>query len=298
MNICRYLLILMVFMAAPACAQNEPITVVASFSILGDMVAQIGGDAVHVKALVGPNSDTHSYQPAPDDVRTLAKADIVFMNGLGLERWMMRLIEASATKATIITATTSITPRSIIEGKNQRVTDPHAWQNLANAHIYIKNILDALIKAAPAHAEAFKKRAAHFDAQVTEMDQYIREQIDAIPAKKRVIITSHDTFGYFGDAYHITFKAPEGLSKDAQPSAATITKLIDQIKAEHVKQVFIETVTDSRLIKQIGKDSGATMGGALYSDALSDAKGTAPHYLDMFRNNVPKLVDAMKANGS
>jgi zinc/manganese transport system substrate-binding protein len=279
---------------------HKRLNVIASFSVLGDMVAQIGGENVTVKTLVGADGDAHTYQPTPDDIRAISHADIVFMNGLGFEGWIDRLIQSSETKAKLIIASKGVVARTMMDehdGKSEKVTDPHAWQDLGNAHIYIKNILAALIEADPAQESVFRSRAAAFDAEVTALDNSVRQQINAVPLEKRNIITSHDAFGYFGAGYNVSFMAAEGVSTEAQPSAADIAKLIDQIKAQKVKRVFIENMTDSRLIEQIAKDSGAVMGGTLFSDALSPATGPAPRYLDMFRNNVPKLVEAMQLNG-
>jgi zinc/manganese transport system substrate-binding protein len=283
------------FLAFPAHA--APIKVVASFSVLGDMVQQIGGPDVEVKTLVGPDGDAHTYQPTPDDVKAITEAKVVFVNGLGLEGWVDRLIKASGTKAPVVVATNGITPRQMTED-GAKVPDPHAWQDLNNAHRYIGNIYAALARALPEKAAELKDRAGTFNIAIDGMDKFVRNQIKEVPEAKRKVITSHDAFGYFGAAYGVTFLAPEGLSTEAEASAADVAKLITQIKAEKVKKLFLENMADPRLIEQIARDSGATMGGTLFSDALSPAGGPAPHYFDMFRNNVPKLVAGMKLNGT
>lgn len=284
-------------LSQPVFADSPPLNVVASFSILGDMVKTVGGGAVQVTTLVGPDSDTHTYQPTPDDAKALAKADVIFVNGLGFEGWMQRLIAASGTKAKIIVASNGVKPRTMVEDEGQTVTDPHAWQNPANGRIYAQNIAAALEAARPEQAQAIKDNAAKYDAEIADADKYIRQQLAGIPESKRKIITSHDAFGYFGAAYDIKFLAPLGMSTESEAAASDVAKLIEQIKAEGVKQVFIENMTDPRLIKQIARDSGAQMGGALFSDALSQPDGSAPTYLAMFRNNVPKLKAAMELNG-
>jgi zinc/manganese transport system substrate-binding protein len=273
-------------------AANAPLHVVASFSILADMARNVGGEDVVVTSLVGPDSDTHTYQPTAEDAKSLAKADIILINGLGFEGWMQRLIEASGTKAAVVIATQGIKPRMMTdEGKS--ITDPHAWQDLFNGRIYVKNIEAAFERVAPDRATFFQKRAAQYDAELAAMNKRVRDQLSSVPPAQRKVITSHDAFGYFGAAYGVTFLSPAGISTEAEASASNVAALIRQIKAEGIKQVFIENMSNPKLIEQIGKDAGAQMGGTLYSDALSSPTGTAPTYLAMFLNNVPKLRAAM-----
>ena len=281
---------------APASAAT-PLHVVTSFSILADMTRNIGGDAVEVKALVGPDADTHTYQPTPEDAKLLAAADLVVVNGLGFEGWMQRLISASGYKGKVIVASEGVKPRTMIDDDDKsakEVTDPHAWQDISNGRIYAHNIADALVVAAPAKFQAIKSREGSYDKQLADADVYVRKEFSGISPTKRKIITSHDAFGYFGAAYGVKFMAPVGLSTEAEPSAADVAKLIGQIKTEHAKELFFETMASPRLIEQIAKDTGAKVGGALYSDALSAADGPAPTYLKMFYNNVPKLKEAMR----
>jgi zinc/manganese transport system substrate-binding protein len=279
-------------------AAEPPLRIVASFSILGDMVKQIGGDAVDVRVLVPVNGDAHTYQPTPDDAKALAAANIIAINGLGLESWMDRIIEASGTKAKLLVASAGVKPRILTKtSTGKEVADPHAWQDLRNGRLYIRNIASALMAAKPDEAKKIRERAIAYDNALVKMDDYVKQQFADIPAAQRKIVTSHDAFGYFGAAYDVTFLAPVGMSTEDEPSAANVAGLIEQIKAEGVKQVFIENMTDPRLIAQIAKDSGAKMGGTLFSDALSPPDGPAPTYLDMFRNNVPKLREAMLQNG-
>jgi zinc/manganese transport system substrate-binding protein len=269
-----------------------PLRVVTSFSILADMTKAIGGDAVIVTSLVGPNADAHAYQPTPEDAGALAKADLIIINGLGLEGWMARLTEASGTRANVIIATVGVHPRML----SATTPDPHAWQDLALGRVYVKNIAAALEQAAPGKAAAIKERAGAYDAQLADMDNFTHAQFADIPPMQRKIITSHNAFGYFAASYNVTFLAPIGISDDAEPSAADVAKLIEQIKSEGIKRIFIENMTNPRLIEQIGKDTGAKLGGTLYSDALSATDGPAPTYLAMFQNNVPLLRAAMLLN--
>jgi zinc/manganese transport system substrate-binding protein len=277
----------------------QPLKVVASFSILGDMVEQVGGQAVTVKLLVGPNTDAHTWQPTPDDAKTLTEADLVFVNGLGFEGWLSRLIEASGTNARLVTVSEGVALRTMQDddgGQNKTITDPHAWQNLNNGRVYMHNITRALQKALPDEAKAIQERADAYEAKIVAMDKFVRAELAAVPKPQRKIITSHDAFGYFGAAYGVTFYAPEGMTTESEPSAANVVGLIGQIKASGIKAVFIENMNSPRLIEQIARDTGSQIGGELYSDALSPADGPAPSYLDMFKNNVPKLTAAMRAN--
>ncbi|MBI3418638.1 MAG: metal ABC transporter substrate-binding protein [Proteobacteria bacterium] len=284
-----------VFFFLASLAQAEPLPVVASFSILGDMVKQMGGDAVSVRTLVGSDADTHTYQPTPEDSKALASAQVIFVNGLSFEGWIDRLIPASGTKAKVIVASQGVTPRRMVDEDKggKTVADPHAWQNAVNGRIYVKNIAAALEAALPSSAAEIRARAAKYDSEIVQADAWVKKEIGVVPKARRKIITSHDAFGYFGAAYGVTFLAPEGVSTEAEPSAAQMARLVEQVKKEKVKFLFFENMANKKLIEQIARETGAQMGGTLYSDALS---AEAPTYLEMFRNNVPKLVEAMMRN--
>ena len=279
--------------STPAYAANTPLPVVASFSILGDMIKQIGGDDVAVTTLVGPDGDTHTYTPTPDDAKTIAGAKLVFVNGLGFEGWIDRLVKSAGGTAKIVVASQGVTGHTMTDD-GKTVTDPHAWQDLSNGRLYAHNIADALEAAIPADADAIRARAKAYDAQLQQQDAAIRAQIAAIPASQRRIVTSHDAFGYFGRAYGVTFLAPEGVNTEVEPTAADIAKLSRQIRAEGVHTLFFENMANTRLIAQIGRDTGARIGGTLYADALSAPGGAAPTYLQMFTHNMPLLLAAMR----
>ena len=283
---------LLLLLPLAAHAENFPLPVVASFSILGDMVQQIGGDAVSVTTLVGADSDTHTYQPSPDDAKTITHAKLVFVNGLGFEGWMDRLVSASGYHGKMIVASAGVQSRTM-DDDGKTITDPHAWQSLANGHIYVHNIAAALEAAAPIKAEDIAARAAKYDAEISAKNAWVKKQFADIPVAQRKIITSHDAFGYFGAAYSVKILAPQGYSTESEPSAQDVAKLIDQMKSEGIKTVFLENMSNPRLIEQIGKDAGAKVGGTLYSDALSKQGEAAPTYLQMFDNNVPKMKAAM-----
>jgi zinc/manganese transport system substrate-binding protein len=287
------LALLTAFIAAPAHA--APLKAVASFSVLGDMVARIGGERIALKVLVGPDGDAHGFEPSPADASALAAAGIVFVNGLGFEPWMEKLAAASGYRGPLIAASAGVIPREMQEDGHTH-TDPHAWQDLANGAIYVRNIEAALASADPAGKSVYEANAAALLAELAGLDRWTRAEIGAVPAAKRKVITSHDAFGYFAAAYGVTFIAPEGLSTDAEPGAGDLARLIDQIRHEGIKALFIENMSDPRLIGMIARETGATPGGTLYSDALSPPDGPAPAYPAMFRNNVPKLKAAMLKN--
>ncbi|MGH6803661.1 MAG: metal ABC transporter substrate-binding protein [Methyloceanibacter sp.] len=276
----------------------DKLKAVASFSILGDMVREVGGDRVDVVTLVGPNGDAHVFSPTPADAKTLAGAQLFFVNGLGFEGWIDRLEKSSGFKGTVVVASTGVKPRSMIEeegGKPETITDPHAWQDLANGKLYVANIRDGLIAADPEGKAVYEANAAKYLDAIAQEDTAVRAALAALPEDRRKIITSHDAFGYFGAAYGLKIVAPEGVSTESEASAQDVAKIIRQIKAERIPAVFIENITDHRLLEQIARETGAKIGGTLYSDALSGPDGPAPTYLDMFRHNVGTLSAALSS---
>jgi zinc/manganese transport system substrate-binding protein len=284
----RLLLFLMslALMVAPARADN--LKVVASFSILADFVRNVGGDKVDVSALVGPSSDVHVYTPAPSDAKIVADAKLVVINGLGLEGWLPRLLQSSGSKAPILVATKGIAPLKL--GSD---ADPHAWQSAAKAKIYVTNIRDALDAADPANAATFDANAQRYLARLDTLDREVKETIAKIPPERRKLITTHNAFGYLAAAYGIAFIAPSGVSTETEPSARDIARVIDQIKAEKIPAVFLENLSDDRLIARIAAETGAKAGGTLYSDSLTGEKGPAPTYIDLVRHNIKALTSAL-----
>jgi len=278
---------------APAPAQ-EKLRVLATFSILGDLVRNVGGDRVEVTTLVGPNSDAHVYSPAPADAKKVAAAQVVITNGLGFEGWMARLVRASGSKASPVVATKGIKPRKqAAHGHGHDDSDPHAWQSVANAKTYVANIRAALIAADPAGKAAYEANAAAYLDKLDALDNEVKEAVARIPQERRRIITSHDAFGYFQAAYGVEFVAPQGVSTESEASARDVGRIITQIKRQKIPAVFLENITDPRLIQRISAESGARIGGRLYSDALTDEKGDAPTYLDLIRHNVKQLMAAL-----
>jgi zinc/manganese transport system substrate-binding protein len=288
------LVVLFAALATPSFAQDK-LKVVATFSILSDFVKNIGGDRVDVHSLVGPNGDAHVYQPTPSDAKTIADAKVVFVNGLGFEGWIARLIKASASKAAIVTATKGVKPRKAADDHGHGDADPHAWQSVVNAKIYVANIRDGLAAADPAGKNAYEANATAYLAKLDALDADVKAEVAKIPTDRRKIITTHDAFGYFADAYGVSFIAPQGVSTESEVSAKDVAKIITQIRKQKIPAVFLENVTDKRLLERIAQEGGARIGGTLYSDALTDEKGPAPSYLDMMRHNVKQLSAALMA---
>lgn len=276
--------------ATAAAERARPLRVVATFSILADMARVVGGDAVQVDALVGPDGDAHVFEPRPVDARRLAEADLVLANGLGFEGWVDRLVKTSGYRGPVVVASAGITAR-----RERLSLDPHAWQDLAHARRYVTNLRDAFVHARPASAEDIRGRADRYLAQIADLDARVRAVFEGIPAAHRRVITSHDAFGYFADAYGIRFLAPQGMNTDSEASAATVARLVDQIRKEGVQAVFVENITNPRLIERIAREGGATVGPRLYSDALSAPGTAADTYLKMFAHNADAIAAALTA---
>jgi len=298
MKCLRYVITLMLVwigaVGVPQVMAQSPakLPVVATFSILADFARNVGGERIEVTALVGPNGDTHVYQPKPDDARKLAAARLILVNGLGLEGWIDRLIKASGAKAPVIVTTKGISPQQMRE-EGRTGPDPHAWQSIANAKIYVGNIRDALIAVDPDGAPAYRANTQDYLGKLDKLEQEVAANIAKIPPERRQIITTHDAFGYFGTAYGFRFIAPQGVSTETEASARDVAKIIRQIKAGKIPAVFLENVTDQRLLQSIAAESGAKIGGTLYSDALSPPDGPAANYIEMMRNNIKQLSAAL-----
>ena len=321
--------VLALSLAAPAVAQSgKPIPVVATFSILGDMVKRIGGDHVAVTTLVGPDGDTHVYQPTPADARAVSEAKVLVVNGLQFEGWLDRLVDASDFRGIRAVATDGIEPIALDDmhaegddhddrdhdkhaerddhddhdkhaesghhdGHDHGAFDPHGWQSLRNAAVYAGNIAAALAKADPGNAGAFHRNREAYVAEIEALDAEIRRIVAGLPAASRTVVTSHDAFQYFGRDYGLTFVAPQGLSTESEASAKDVARLIRQIRDDGIRAVFIENIGDPRLLKRIADETGAAVGGTLYPGALSGPDGPAPTYLDMMRHNATTLARAL-----
>ena len=283
-----------ILLAAPAIAQDAKLKVIATFSILGDVVKNVGGERVDVTMLVGPSADAHVYSPSPADAKKLADAKVVVVNGLGFEGWIERLVKASGSKAPVVVASKGVKPRAMTGGHgHSHGNDPHAWQSVANVKVYATNIRDGLIAADPAGKSSYEANAAAYVTKLEALDKEVRDTISKIPAERRRVITTHDAFAYFKDAYGLDFIAPQGVSTESEASAKDVARIIAQIRRLKIPAVFVENVSDPRLLKQIADETGAKIGGTLYSDALTDEKGPAPTYIDLIRHNIRTLSSAL-----
>jgi zinc/manganese transport system substrate-binding protein len=314
-----------------AVASADQLKVVASFSIIGDFAKNVGGDRIALTTLVGPNGDAHVYEPKPNDAVAMAKADVVLVNGLHFEGFLSRLIDASATKAAVVELTKGVTPIDAKHedhageqshadhageesqadhageeshadhaaeddhgaGHDHGDVDPHAFQSIANAKVYVANIADAFCAADAAGCDTYKANAAAYTARLDDTEAKVKEAIEAIPADKRVIISSHDAFGYFESAYGIDFLAPEGISTEAEASAADVAALVRQVREDKASAIFVENIANSRLAEQIASETGLKVGGTLFSDALSGPDGPAPTYIDMMLSNAATIKGAI-----
>ncbi|WP_262031076.1 metal ABC transporter substrate-binding protein [Microvirga sp. Mcv34] len=287
----------------PAAAQTaDRLKVVATFSILGDMVRQVGVERIDVTTLVGPNGDAHVYSPTPADGRRLSEAKIVFTNGLKFEGWIDRLVKSSGTKAVKVEAAKGVKALASEDDGHETGhdhghggADPHAWQSIGNAKIYVANIRDALIAADSGGRATYEANATAYLAQLDALDAEVKALIAKIPPERRKLITSHDAFRYFEAAYGIDFVSPQGVSTESEASAKDVARIIQQIKRERITAVFVENVSDARLMERIAKETGARIGERVYSDALSDENGPAATYIDMMRHNIRAFSAALSS---
>jgi len=263
------------------------------------MAAEIGGRSVNVTTLVGPDKDAHVYEPTPEDVRTLRRASLLIINGMGFVGSIERLVEASGFRGTVVIATQGIRPaREGAEGRRESkgragAEDPHAWQSLPNARRYVANIANAMVGSLPTNETVIRAAARRYSLALDSTDAWVRRELATIPEENRKVITSHDAFRYFGKEYGVTFLAPQGWTTESQPTAAGVAALIRQARRERITALFVENISDPRLLEQIARESGSRVGGRLYSDALSHPDGPAGTYLDMFRHNVKTLKAGM-----
>ena len=296
MNWLRYILVCLFWVGQAGCVgtqslADEPLKVVTSISILADMVTRIGGSHVMVTSLVGIEADAHDFQPTPGNARELQKAKLLVVNGLGLEPWLSRLLQATGYTGDMVTASAGIKPRNASAGV--RMVDPHAWQDVANGRAYVATIAAALGRIDPVHEAAYQAAARSFDQELASLDQEMRSAFAALPAANRRIVTDHDAFGYYGDAYGLTLLAARGLSREGEAAARATAALIRLIRAEKVRAVFFEAASDPRLMERIAAESGANIGGRLYTDTLSAANGPAATYVAMIRHNTGMIIAAL-----
>jgi zinc/manganese transport system substrate-binding protein len=316
-------------LSAPIVQANPtpPIDVVASFSILANITEEIGGPLVNVTTLVGPDADSHVFNPSPADAKSLARAQVVVINGLGFEGWIDRLVKSSGFKGKLVVASNGVKPLDFKEetkshapeqkdshdhghkhghkpktdhGKHDHAkhdhgeVDPHAWQDLKNGKIYAENIRAALVAVLPAARDEINARTKRYIDQIEALDQDSRMRLSAVPAEQRRVVSSHDAFGYFAQAYGVEFFAAQGWSTDREVSAADMSTLIREIRKDKVHALFVENMSDPRLMQRIAEETGVRVGGKLYSDALSAPGTAADTYLKMFSSNVNTILQALE----
>lgn len=307
----RGLLLATAAVAATTHAAPPRLPVVASFSILADLVGEVGGDRVEVTALVGPDGDAHVFEPTPRQARQLQQARVLVTNGLGFEAWLPRLQSAVAFQGREIVASAGIAPRALPASAHGHghahshghghahshapagTVDPHAWQDVRNVIAYVNNIARGLAQADALHADHYRRRASDYVARLEALDGRIRAQFAALPAERRSVVATHDAFGYFAQAYGLRFIAVRGLSTESEPSARDLARLIGQVREERIAALFVENISDPRLLQQLARETGAAVGGRLYSDALSPADGPAPTYIAMMQTNAAVLLKAL-----
>ena len=273
----------------------DKVPILASFSILGDLV-QVIGDRIAVTTLVGADKDAHVFVPKPADAKNLLQTKLLVTNGLGFEPWAQKLVKSAGYKGQSVVASQGIKARTMPSEKGKSETDPHAWQDPTNVMLYVRNIAAALSKIDPLGASTYQANSEAYTLELQALDKESKTAFAAIAADKRKVITSHDAFGYFGAHYDIRFLAPQSMSTEAEPSAREVAKLIKQIQKEKIKAVFVENMSNPKLLAQLSKDAGVTIGPALYVDALSKAGGPAGSYLKLMRHNVTQLLADMKQN--
>lgn len=301
----------------PALAQSArdgaALPVVASFSILADMVREVGGERVAVRAIAGFDTDAHGFELRPSDAHAVRAARLVVRNGLGFEPWFDRLLRSAGYTGPVVTATDGVQPRDM-DGREhdhdhggpaarpsspapaRRVADPHCWQDVRLGQAYVRAIAAGLAAADPAGAEAYRRGAEAYTRRLAALDSWVREQIATVPAARRRVVTSHDALGYFGDAYGVRFLPAQGVGAEAQPSAAQLAALIRQVRAEGITAVFLDVPGDAPVLRRLAEEAGVRVAGRLYADTLSPPDGPAPTYEAMIRHNVGLLVPAMRGN--
>ncbi len=277
--------------APPTPVPTGKLRVVATFSVLGDLVQNVGGDKIELHALVAPGVDTHTFEPSPADNKILAEASVVFANGLEFETWLDDLYTSSGSKAERVAVSDGIEPLKV-EGNDRSQFDPHVWHSVANAIQMTRNIRGALVKADPANASSYQANAEAYLAQLQELDSWIFNEVKSLPEARRKLVTTHDTFGYFADRYgfEIIGTVLPTSTEGASPSAQEVAAMVETVRAAGVPTVFAENVSSNTLLRQIADEAGVTAVASLYTDALGPAGSDGDTYLKMMRYNVTTIV--------
>ncbi|WP_100152618.1 metal ABC transporter substrate-binding protein [Snodgrassella alvi] len=274
--------------------QAAPLPVITSFSILGDVTRQIGGERVQVRSLIGNDQDAHMYQLVSKDLRDMRSARLILLNGLGLEPLSLQRA-AQQSRVPLATVTQGIQPLMMADDghHHHQQTDPHIWNDPVLMQTYARNVAGALIKVDPQGKAYYQQRLAAYQRQLAELNNWATKIFNAVPADKRKVLTGHDAFAYMAKRYSIQFIAPQGVSTEAEPSARQVAAIISQIRRENIKAIFIENIKNPKMVQRIASETQTKISGRLYSDALSNGAPAAT-YIDMFRFNVNALAAAMK----
>jgi ABC-type Zn uptake system ZnuABC Zn-binding protein ZnuA len=300
----RSILLIAALLAAHPGRAAEPIAVVATFSVVGDMLANVGGDHVRITTIVGPDGDCELYQPTVADVAHVAAARAVFLNDLNeeFEPWLEPLLKQAEFHGAKIVVSRGV--RTLTAEEEHPVSgrplptaiDQHAWLDPRNGAVYVRNIAEALARLDAANAADYRARAADYTKQIQALDDWARKELAEVPAGKRRALSSHDSLQYIANAYGITLLSVVGWTNKAEPSAAELAKLARQVRSQRVKALFLDSITDPRAIQRIAAETGASIGGTMYADSLSPPGGAADSYLKMLQHDVATLKAGMLAN--
>lgn len=290
-----FLLSLLFFQTIVAQENKKPL-IVGTASMFSDMAANIGGDLIETATIVPIGGDPHIYEPTPGDVRLILQANLILKNGLTFEGWIQELIANSGATAEVVTITEGITP--IVSEKHQNATDPHAWMEPINGKIYAGNIKDALIKLLPEHTAQLQTQYDNYIRQLDELDKYIQENIAKIEPSKRILITSHDSFHYYGKRYGVRLESVLGTSTDADVRTSDLMRLNQVIRENNIPVVFIESTINPKLLNQVASDNKISIGGKLYSDSLGEPDSPANTYINMIRYNTDVIVKGLTSSVS
>lgn len=292
----RHLLILTIalFISVTSYCQTDRIQVVASASIFQDMAKNIGGDLIDAYSIVPIGGDPHLYDPKPSDAKLVKSADVILVNGLTFEGWITKLIENAGTNAKVVTITEGVSAMESDKYKN--AFDPHAWMDANNGLTYIDNIRDVLISADPTNEETYRKNHQAYRKEIADLDQYIKDQIQRIPEAKRMLVTSHDAFAYYGRRYGMRLNALKGISTEAETQTSDMVRVAKAIKESGVPAIFIESTINPQVIQQIARDNNVKIGGELFADSIGDADSDGPTYLKMLKHNTDVIVKALSEN--
>lgn len=271
---------------------SDKIKTVSTISIINDMVKNIGGDKVETHLICAIGTDPHSYIPKPSDPREISKSDIVFNNGIGLEHWIEQMIRNAGGDRPVIIVSEGITP--IRDEAGFEDPDPHAWFDLENAQVYAKNIASGLIAIDPENESYYQANLERYLSELDEAHNWAKQQISEIPQVARVLITSHDAFRYFGKTYGLEVHGLQGISTESKPRTEDVKNIIDLIKEKNLKAVFIETTVNPALLQQITNETGAVIGGTLYSDSIGEPGSDGETFINAFKSNVSKIKNALK----